>query len=78
MKNKNRKEHPKQFVRFLPVFLRNRKLRQCTPFQGEFATANSLETCSPEHVLVLVLLQKMFFEFTWRTALILLEYAVKS
>ena len=32
------------------TFLDNRKLRQRETFQGEFAEANSQETCSPEHV----------------------------
>ncbi len=32
------------------LFLYNRKLRQCIPLQGEFAKANSLETCTPVHV----------------------------
>ena len=34
------------------AFLYNRKLRQRETFQGEFAEANSLETCTPVHVFL--------------------------
>ena len=33
-----------------PAFLYNRKLRRRKTFQGEFAEANSQETCTPLHV----------------------------
>ena len=41
--------------RLILIFLSNRKLRQRKTFQGEFAKANSLETCSLEHVFYNVL-----------------------